>query len=169
MRKYYYVCRSGVTVTAEAPELRVYKELMTASANEIRNIIAIVIGEQANDMDADEIMVFYCGYLDWIAGIKKSDANLNVPYYPQKCGKVLFANNSSDEKIVADYANCSIPEVERIDIFQFWGLLRDAVIWNCSRSKEGREYLENAYNFMQTEPDRNALRAQFGGEKNGNE
>nr|DAF76736.1 MAG TPA: hypothetical protein [Caudoviricetes sp.] len=31
-------------------------------------------------------------------------------------------------------------------------------MWNCSKSEAGRQYLEDAYYQMQTEPDRAALR-----------
>lgn len=54
--------------------------------------------------------------------------------------------------------------MEELDLFEYFGYLHDAVVWGCSRSEAGREYLENAYYYQQTEPDREALR-RFG--KNG--
>lgn len=50
-----------------------------------------------------------------------------------------------------------------MDVLTFWGLLHDAVIWSLEKSKEGREYLENAWYYEQTEPDRGSLRDVFGG------
>lgn len=53
-----------------------------------------------------------------------------------------------------------------MDVFEYWGILHDAVVWNRSSTKEGREYLENAYMYMQEKPDRETARKIFGG-KNG--
>ncbi|MCM1008984.1 MAG: hypothetical protein NC485_13940 [Ruminococcus flavefaciens] len=41
-----------------------------------------------------------------------------------------------------------------MDIFEYWSILHDAVVWNRSITEEGREYLENAYMYMQKKPDR---------------
>lgn len=90
-----------------------------------------------------------------------------MPYYPEEGGKAFFINKTSDRKLVADYANISIPETGELDTFTYWGLLHDAVVWNCDKTEKGKEYLENAYNYAQTEPDRAALRENFGGGKRG--
>ena len=78
-------------------------------------------------------------------------------------GKAFFSNNTSDNKLVADYANISIPGTFELDIFDFWGYLHDAIVYNCNKTKEGREYLENAYIFSQEKADRKQLRKLFGG------
>ena len=91
-----------------------------------------------------------------------------MPYYPQSSGnKAYYTNNSSDIKLVIDYAKLAYIEAAELDILTYWGLLHDAVVYGCSRTPEGREYLENAYFYEQTEPDRAALRTFCGGEKNG--
>lgn len=93
-----------------------------------------------------------------------------MPYYPTGGDKAYFKNNTSDEKIVADYSNTAITNVNDYDVFTFWGLLHDAVIWNCNKTEKGREYLENAWYYSQDKPDRQGLRAMFGkkgGENNG--
>lgn len=100
-------------------------------------------------------------------GDKTVRPKLNVPYYPANGCKAYYRNNTSDRKIVADYANISILDTAELEVFEYWGLLRDAVIWNCNRSPDGREYLENAYNYSQTKPDRVLLRENFGGRKRG--
>lgn len=41
---------------------------------------------------------------------------------------------------------------------------RDAFITRMSQTKEGREYLRDAHNLEQVNPDRKALRDQFGKE-----
>lgn len=90
-----------------------------------------------------------------------------MPYYPQNSGdKAYYTNNSSDIKLIIDYAKLSYIEVKELDILTYWGLLHDAVVYGCSRTPEGREYLENAWLYEQTEPDRDALRAiSSGGER----
>lgn len=87
-----------------------------------------------------------------------------MPYYPENGGsKAFFKNSSSDVKIVSDYTGYNFEEVYDLGVFDYWGYLHDAVVWNCGRSDAGKEYLENAYYYQQTEPDRKALRAKFGG------
>lgn len=94
---------------------------------------------------------------------KRIRPKLKVPYYPPDGGsKAYFTNNSSDRKIVSDYTGYDFGEISELDIFTYWGYLHDAVIWNCGRSDAGKEYLENAYYYQQTEPDRKALKAKFG-------
>ncbi|WP_411680421.1 hypothetical protein [Clostridium thailandense] len=41
-------------------------------------------------------------------------------------------------------------------------MLRDAVIYNYSQTKEGRDYLENCWRMEQVTPDRKALRKKLG-------
>ena len=43
-------------------------------------------------------------------------------------------------------------------IFEYWLLLRDAVVYNYMQTTEGNEYLENCWRMEQTEPNRKALR-----------
>lgn len=65
--------------------------------------------------------------------------------------------NTLEEKTVAEYANISIPDVYELDIFSFWALLHDAVIYNRSKTKQGRQWLKNAWRLTQTEPDDEAI------------
>lgn len=51
-------------------------------------------------------------------------------------------------------------------MFTFWGLLHDSVVYICNKSKEGKEYLENAYVYSQKKADRKKLRQLFGGGNN---
>lgn len=57
-------------------------------------------------------------------------------------------------------------QVYEMDIFTFWALLRDVIIYNQSRTKAGRKWLNNAYRLTQTEPDLPKLRRKAG--KGGN-
>ncbi|MBP5431609.1 hypothetical protein [Ruminococcus sp.] len=87
-----------------------------------------------------------------------------MPYYPEEeKSKAYYHNNSYYYKVVSDYARLSFKEIDNIGVFEYWGYLHDAVVWNCNRSEAGQEYLKNAYCYNQTEPDRGALRDMFGG------
>jgi hypothetical protein len=55
-------------------------------------------------------------------------------------------------------------EVENLDIIEYLSYRRDAFIYKLSQTKDGREYLNNAYRLDQTTPDRKSLRDQFGEE-----
>ena len=55
-------------------------------------------------------------------------------------------------------------EVEELDFFDYLQYRRDAFIYNLSQTEKGQTYLDNAYRLEQTEPDKKALRDQFGEE-----
>lgn len=63
---------------------------------------------------------------------------------------------------MAEYAGISLPQVGELDVFTFWALLRDAVIYNHSQTKKGREWLNNAWRLTQTEPEVDKLTEKFG-------
>lgn len=57
--------------------------------------------------------------------------------------------------------NLSIYEVLELDIVDYLILRRDIFIGTCKKTKEGREYLENAYRLEQTKPEREKLRKKY--------
>lgn len=65
-------------------------------------------------------------------------------------------------KTVSEYTSLNFNEVQDLDYDEFLLILRDAFIYNCEKTKEGRAYLENAYLLEQTKPDRQTLRETFG-------
>ena len=69
---------------------------------------------------------------------------------------------SGNDKVVASYAGISIFHVQELDVFTYWQLLRDAVIYVCQKTEQGRDYLERCWAAEQTEPDRKMLRQYFG-------
>lgn len=73
------------------------------------------------------------------------------------------------EHVVARYAGMSIFEVDDICYYDFRLLLRDAVIDMLGGSEAGREYLEKCWILEQDKPDRERLRARFGGEQDNGE
>lgn len=60
--------------------------------------------------------------------------------------------------MVSDYTRLSFSAVYGLEVFDYYGYLHDAVVWNCSRSEAGKDYLEKAYLHNQSEPDRSGLR-----------
>lgn len=74
-----------------------------------------------------------------------------------------FERYTAAEKMVADYARLSIPAVNRLNYVDFLIFQREAVIYLFSSTEKGREMLEDAFCMEQTEPDRAALRAHYGG------
>ncbi|MBQ6250165.1 hypothetical protein [Ruminococcus sp.] len=82
-----------------------------------------------------------------------------VPYSPRKSeDKVYYKCVSSDMKVVSDYTLLDFSQIDGLEVFDYYGYLHDAVVWNCSRSEAGRDYLEDAYMHSRTEPDRAALK-----------
>ena len=69
---------------------------------------------------------------------------------------------SIGEKRVAEYLRISMLEVEELKYVEYLFFLREAVIYNCSQTEEGREYLRNANRLETTSPDRKKLREKYG-------
>lgn len=90
---------------------------------------------------------------------KEKRPKLSIPYYPTKDSEgVPFDINTLQEKAVAEYANIPLPQVHEFDVFTFWALLHDSVVYNRSQTKEGREWLKNAWRLTRTSPDEEKLR-----------
>lgn len=70
--------------------------------------------------------------------------------------------NTIEEKIVCKYTGYNFDRLDDLDVFEYWLLLRDAVIYNYMQTEEGNEYLENCWRMEQTKPDRKALREKVG-------
>lgn len=65
---------------------------------------------------------------------------------------------------MSDYTGLNFFEVAQLDYLQYLVWRRDAFIYLFSRTEAGQEYLDNAWRLEQVEPDRAALRDQFGKE-----
>lgn len=64
--------------------------------------------------------------------------------------------------MVSRYTGLSVPAVLQLDLIDYLILRRDAFIQSFSRTDKGTEYLNNAWSYEQTEPDRDTLRRDFG-------
>lgn len=65
---------------------------------------------------------------------------------------------------MSEYTGLSFHEVRQLELIQYLTWRRDAFIWKMSQTEEGQKYLDNAWRMEQTQPDRAALRKQFGKE-----
>lgn len=111
-------------------------------------------------IDFDAMSSIFCAYKEFVSEVA---AEYALPYYPYgEDEKMYYTVNTQCEKLVADYTGLNFKEIEELPLDTYLYLLRDAYIYKLSSSKEGLEYLENAYILTQTEPDRKALRAKFG-------
>lgn len=87
-----------------------------------------------------------------------------IPYYPDNKGDkgIPYKINTLTKKTVSEYTGLSFLEIMELDLFEYWSLLRDAVIYNNSMTEDGRKWLRNAWRISQTEPDRKRLHEKFG-------
>ena len=85
----------------------------------------------------------------------KEELQLEVPSYPMKAEKdeIKYSIYTYADKMVRDYSGLSIYEVDNISILEYWLLLRDSFIYKFAQTKDGREYLNNAYRLTQTDAD----------------
>lgn len=72
-----------------------------------------------------------------------------MPYYPEPSGeRAFFKNSTQEEKVVSEYTHLNFNEIDNIDVIDYWQYRRDAVIYNCSQTDKGRDYLQKAYYYM---------------------
>ncbi len=64
-----------------------------------------------------------------------------------------------------DYTGLNYFEIDDLPIDTYLGLCRDSFIYSLNKTEKGRKYLEDAWILEQTEPDRKALRENFGNNK----
>lgn len=83
-----------------------------------------------------------------------------MPYYPGggSGDEVHYRLNTKGEKLVIDYLNITIFDVQEMPIDLYLYFMREANIHMLMQTKEGREYLDNCWRMEQTKPDRKKLR-----------
>lgn len=83
-----------------------------------------------------------------------------MPYYPGggSGNEVHYRLNTKGEKLVIDYLNITISDVQEMPIDLYLYFMREANIHRLMQTKEGREYLDNCWRMEQTKPDRKKLR-----------
>ena len=60
------------------------------------------------------------------------------------------------------YTGQSFYEINEMYLDDFLRFLHDAIVYHCSQTEQGNEYLEKCYILEQTKPDRQSLRDRFG-------
>lgn len=83
-----------------------------------------------------------------------------MPHYPGggSGNEVHYRLNTKGEKLVIDYLNITIFDVQEMPIDLYLYFMREANIHKLMQTKEGREYLDNCWRMEQTKPDRKKLR-----------
>lgn len=95
----------------------------------------------------------------WLRDLRQRP-EYKAPYYKsEEQTETHYSTVYHELKVVSDYTHDSFTELKKIDVLTFWRYYRDAIIYNCSKSEIGMEYLKNAYNQEQTKPDRAAIAA----------
>ncbi len=93
----------------------------------------------------------------YVSGMEqlREETGLIIPYYKteKSPNDVKYTIYTELDKLVSDYANINLYEVDDIPITEYWLILRDAFIYRLSQTEKGREYLKNAYRLTQTEAD----------------
>lgn len=69
----------------------------------------------------------------------------------------VYKTEFHEMKFVSDYTNMNFQELRGLDVLTFWRYYRDAIIYKGIQSEHGKEFLNNAYNSVQTKPDRLAI------------
>lgn len=66
-----------------------------------------------------------------------------------------------------DYCNLNIAEIQELQIDTYLFFMREAMVYENSKTEEGREYLKNCWRIEQTKPDRKAIRDKIKNQKGG--
>ena len=72
-----------------------------------------------------------------------------------------YYSSTIDIKTVSDYSGLNFEEALALDCFTYRVLLRDAIIFNYSKTEDGRDYLKKCWRMKQTQPDYEGLQRQF--------
>lgn len=110
-----------------------------------------------------EFQSFLTDYLTEIETERENNPNLQTPYFPEYSEEKQYYNcNSTDIKIVSDYTRLNFRQIQELDIFTFWAWLHDAVVWDCNKSRNGRNYLKKCWANSQKTPDIDKIMRIFG-------
>lgn len=88
-----------------------------------------------------------------------------MPHYSTEDSGAHYKTQTRAEKLVIDYLNISIFDIQEMPIDLYMYFMREAYIHELSQTKEGKEYLENCWRMEQTEPDRKKIREKIKGDR----
>ena len=91
-----------------------------------------------------------------------------MPHYPNgqaKAAEYTYTADTRAEKLVIDYLNISIFDVQEMPIDLYLYFMRESYIYALSQTEKGRKYLEDCYRMTQTKPDRKKIREKIKSQK----
>ncbi len=94
----------------------------------------------------------------------KEKKKLIIPCCPtdEDNGDFLLPIGTLEEKYIFDYSGISFDNIQELNCFVYWLLLRDAYVYKLQQSPQGIEYLKKCVESNETKPDRKALKNKFG-------
>jgi hypothetical protein len=97
-----------------------------------------------------------------MVGRSQKQPKLKIPRCPDDDDEGHYKLNYLEEKLVSEYTGFNFAQLSLLNVFEYWAILRDAVIYKYMQSEEGQEYLDRCWLLEQTAPDRERLRDKFG-------
>jgi hypothetical protein len=95
----------------------------------------------------------------------KERPKLKIPHCPDdEENEGHYKLNYLEQKLVYNYTGFNFAQIEELDVFEYWSMLHDAIIYRYMQTEEGQKYLEKCWILEQTKPDRKKLREKFGKE-----
>ncbi len=91
-----------------------------------------------------------------------------MPRYPNgqtEAAEYTYTADTRAEKLVIDYLNVSIFDVQEMPIDLYLYFMRESYIYTLSQTEKGRKYLEDCYRMTQTKPDRKKIREKIKSQK----
>jgi hypothetical protein len=91
-----------------------------------------------------------------------------LPHYPNgqaEAAEYTYTVDTRAEKLVIDYLNISIFDVQEMPIDLYLYFMRESYIYMLSQTENGRKYLEDCYRMTQTKPDRKKIREKIKSQK----
>ena len=174
--------KRDIDLEIEPPKLKTMKRLMALSkSGEDENQIDMLTDamqkllsknksgykvprELIEELNFDELQAILEAFLSWIAEVQNLK-KLNVPYYPAEGDAGHFDIQTLPEKLVSEYTRFNLREVDELN-YLFLPLFTRCGNLPLYANREGAGIPgKKCWAIRQTEPDRGALRAQFGNQK----
>lgn len=156
-----YLFNNGKTVKLPPPTVEAYYHIYHAvDDSEVTEGLCDWLtsgGPEARAyIDAVDIIKARIVLRGWLKELRKRD-EYYPPHVEGDVPETRYSTVYHELKLVSEYTHDSFSELKKMDVLTFWRLYRDAIIYNCNKSDEGREYLERAFANVQTKPDRAAI------------
>ena len=156
-----YLFNNGKTVKLPPPTVEAYYHIYHAvDDSEVTEGLCDWLtsgGPEARAyIDAVDIIKARIVLSGWLKELRKRD-EYYPPHVEGDVSETRYSTVYHELKLVSEYTHDSFSELKKMDVLAFWRLYRDAIIYNCNKSDEGKEYLERAFANVQTKPDRAAI------------